>query len=252
MERKTFLNKLLNIMNILNFLRKPYLSLVFSALILFVSCEQYDSNDELKDKELNFNKFESVKGQLLDINKINVINLKTDSFSRLEQNDLILNQVNDYYDSNIDFDESLKKLNTTEEIFIWLKTNTNFNQNDIDNLSEFSSDLTSLGFDDAVLILENKISNDNIDTYKFEKYQSIVNGVDLIEYQYPGFFTTETYHSDGDCAWAIFKLGLAAAALAGACSPPALGASVGWTCYLAGVSFVAASASVGMACGDDD
>lgn len=49
----------------------------------------------------------------------------------------------------------------------------------------------------------------------------------------------------------LFKLGLAAAALVGACSPPAMGVSLGWTCYLAATAFIAASASVGIECGDN-
>lgn len=107
-----------------------------------------------------------------------------------------------------------------------------------------------MGFDEAVSILENKISNESIDSYKFEKYQSIVNGVALIEYQYPGYFTVENTQARGgwECAWALGKLALASAGLVGGCSPPAMGASMAWTCYVAAASFIAASASVGMAC----
>jgi len=91
-----------------------------------------------------------------------------------------------------------------------------------------------------------------MDLYKFEKYQSIVNGVALIEYQYPGYFTSENSQglASRGCAWALFKLGLASAALVAGCSPPAAGASVGASCYIAATSFIAASASVGMECGD--
>ena len=73
-------------MNILKMLRKPYLSLFLSALILFVSCEQNDLNNEQNNREINLHSFETLKGQLMDINKLNVNNSKTEFNSRLDQN----------------------------------------------------------------------------------------------------------------------------------------------------------------------
>jgi hypothetical protein len=239
-------------MNILKTLRKPYLSLFLSGLILFVSCEQNDLNNEQNNREISLHPFETLKGQLMDVNKLNLNNSRTEFNSRLEQNNYILSEVNSYYGTNIDFDDSLKSLNTEEDVYDWIKSNTTFNQKDVDRLKNFSTNLISLGFDEAVDILENEISDENIDSFKFEKYQSIVNGVALIEYQNPGYFTSENSQglASRSCAWALFKLGLASASLVGACSPPAMGASVGWTCYVAATAFIAASASVGMECGD--
>lgn len=239
-------------MNILKTLRKPYLSLFLSGLILFVSCEQNDLNNEQNNREISLHPFETLKGQLMDVNKLNLNNSRTEFNSRLEQNNYILSEVNSYYGTNIDFDDSLKSLNTEEDVYDWIKSNTTFNQKDVDRLKNFSTNLISLGFDEAVDILENEISDENIDSFKFEKYQSIVNGVALIEYQNPGYFTSENSKglASRSCAWALFKLGLASASLVGACSPPAMGASVGWTCYVAATAFIAASASVGMECGD--
>jgi len=247
-------------MKIFKTLRKPYLSFFLSAIILFVSCEQNDSYNELNSLDINninskkttrkisLHPFETVKGQLMDINNINSLRKTFDS--RLEQNNSILSEVNDYYGTNIDFDDSLKSINTEEDVYDWIKSNTIFNQEDVDRLKNFSTNLISFGFDEAVGILENEISDEKIDSFKFEKYQSIVNAVALIEYQNPGYFTSENFLSKrGSCAWALFKLGLASASLVGACSPPAMGASVGWTCYVAATAFIAASASVG-ACGD--
>ena len=230
----------------------PFIMLILAMAITACSSENNDANNELINKKLSLNTFETLKGQLLDINDLNKRALKTGSYSRLEQNNHILSQVNEFYGTQIDFDDSLKELDSAEEIFNWLKINSTFDQNDIDILTNFSSDLTSVGFDEAVSILGNKISNESIDLYKFEKYQSIINGVALIEYQYPGYFTVENKNTQAKggwgCAFAVGKLALASAALVGACSPPAMGASMGWTCYVAATAFIAASASVGMAC----
>ncbi len=134
-----------------------------------------------------------------------------------------------------------------------MKVNTNFNERDIEILTNFSEDLISTDLDTAISILENTLSNQNLDSSKFLKYQSIVTSVKLIEYQNEGFFTIDdetssTARNGWGCAWALAKLALASASLVAACNPPALGATVGTGCYLAATGFVAASASVGMAC----
>jgi hypothetical protein len=238
-------------MNILRTLRKPYLSIAMATIFLVTSCTNYDNeeiNNELNNKKLSLDIFDTLKGQLLNIN--NLSTLKTNS--RLEQNNYILSQVNDIYDTNINFDDNLKDLDNAEDIFNWLKNNTVFNKNDIKILSNFSKNLTSKSFDNSVSILENEISDENVDSFKFKKYQSIVNGVALIEYQYAGLFTTEieNQQKSPSCAWAIAKLALASAALVTSCNPAAAAATVGTACYLAAASFIAASASVGIACGD--
>lgn len=221
--------------------------------MLFVSCEKYNLNIELNENEIRLYPFEKLKGQLIDINQLNLKDFKIEFNSRLDLNNFLLSEINNYYDTDIDFHDELKSLSSAEEIFNWIKANTLFNQNDVENLRIFSSNLTTLDFDQAVSILENNIT-DLKDSNKFEKYQSIVNAVAIIEFEYPGYFTSEKDQgivSKGGCAFALFKLGLAAAALVGACSPPAMGVSMGWTCYLAATAFIAASASVGIECGNN-
>lgn len=240
-------------MNFLKILRKPFSSILLSTLMIFVSCEKNNLNIEFNENEISLHPFEKLKGQLIAINQLNLKDSKIEFNSRLDLNNFLLSEINNYYDTDIDFDDKLKSLSSAEEIFNWIKANTLFNQNDVDNLKIFSSNLTTLDFDQAVSILDNNIT-DLKDSNKFEKYQSIVNAVAIIEYEYPGYFTTENYQgiaSKGGCAFALFKLGLASAALVGACSPPAVGASVGWTCYLAATAFIAASASVGIECGEN-
>lgn len=207
------------------------------ASVLMACSNDDDINNESNNRKFNFNTFETFKGQLLNINSLNTLK---DS-SKLEQNNFILSEVNDFYGTNIDYDESLKELTTSEEIFNWLEINSDFNQTDINILANFSSNLTTTTLDDAISILEEEISIENLDLHKVEKYQSIVNSVKLIEYQNKGFFTEERV--GWGCAFALAKLALASASL--------VGASVGTLCYVAATSFIAASASVGMACGDD-
>lgn len=241
---------------ILKTLRRPYFAIFLSTLMLFISCNENNllEDQNVNDNKFNFSFYENNKGNLLalDISKLN--SSKTSEISRLEANNIILEEVNKKYETDIDFDEELKQLNRPEEIFDWMIVNTDFNENDIEILTNFSENLISTDLDTAISILEKTLSNQNLDTSKFLKYQSIVTGVKLIEYQNKGFFTIDddsnVTRKDWGCAWALAKLALASASLVAACNPPALGATVGTGCYLAATGFVAASASVGMACKD--
>ncbi|GEM50775.1 hypothetical protein EB1_05650 [Empedobacter brevis NBRC 14943 = ATCC 43319] len=208
--------------------------------------ENLNSKSSIANVKFSFDTYERFKGKLLDINNLDI----PQNTTRLEQNNFILNHVNEHYNTAIDFDKGLKESKSSKEIFNWLTKNTTFNEVDVSILTNFSSNLVSMSFDDAVLLLEEELSEQEIDVFKFEKYQSIVNGVKLIEYQNKGFFTIQS--NGWECAFALGKLALASASLIIACNPPALGATVGTACYLAAASFIAASASVGLACGGDD
>lgn len=213
----------------------------------------YSNNISINIKRSNVNQvkfsfvtFERFKGKLMDIRSLDIPEKRT----RLEQNNYILNHVNKFYDTDIDYDKDLKKLNSSDKIFEWLVNNSNFNHTDVDILTNFSANLTTKNFDESILLLEKDLSNEKVDKNKLEKYESIVNGIKLIEYQNKGFFTVESTQKSWGCAWAVAKLALATAGLVAGCNPPAAGASVGTSCYLAATTFIAASASVGMACGD--
>jgi hypothetical protein len=134
-------------MNFLKILRKPFSSILLSTLMLFVSCEKNNLNIELSENEIRLYPFEKLKGQLIDINQLNLKDSKIEFNSRLDLNNFILSEINNYYDTDIDFDDELKSLSSAEEIFNWIKANTLFNQNDVDNLRFFSSNLTTLNFD---------------------------------------------------------------------------------------------------------
>ncbi|WP_438968639.1 hypothetical protein [Nonlabens sp.] len=225
----------------------------FALLMIFTSTAQTFSiskstfETQASERTFDFSTYERFKGDIIDIKKLDI----PTKVSRLEQNKSILEQVNNIYETEVNFDEELMTLNTSEKIFSWLVENTNFNEKDVLLITNYSNNLVSNGFEKASKTLSEQLSKHSIESVKFEKYQSIVNTVKLIEYQYPGTFTTETVQKGGwGCAFAIAKLALATASLAVACNPPALGATVGVGCYLAGTGFVAASVSVGLACKD--
>lgn len=234
--------------------RKPYLAFFLASLILLTSCnvdELTNENETFENFKFDFSLFNENKGKLIEIESFMLDNKYY--LSRLELNNYILEQVNDFHNTNINFDNDLKTLKTSEDILNWLENNSDFNQQDISILKNLKSDLISIGLDEAISALEYNILEENLlDDYKIDKYQSIVNGVKLIEYQYPGFFTSDNLENARSCSWALAKLALAAASLVVACNPASAAATVGVSCYLAAAGYIAASASVGMECGDQN
>lgn len=85
------------------------------VMLLVLSCTKNEEEkinlNETNNKKLSLNTFETLKGKLIDINDLNKnALLRTGSYSRLEQNNHILSQVNDFYGTNINYDDSLKKI----------------------------------------------------------------------------------------------------------------------------------------------
>jgi hypothetical protein len=147
----------------------------FSFLLILVSTAQYNhSNDKNVSvvKEFSFETFNRLQGKLINIETIEISEKQT----RLELNNEILRQVNEYHQTEIDFDNELKKLKTAEKIFDWLTVNTDFNESDVDLLKKLSEDFTSKKFDNAISNLEIGLSKNDISAEKFNKYQSILNG----------------------------------------------------------------------------
>jgi hypothetical protein len=212
----------------------------FSFLMILVSTAQYNhSNDKNVSvvKEFSFETFNRLQGKLINIETIEISEKQT----RLELNNEILRQVNEYHQTEIDFDNELKKLKTAEKIFDWLTVNTDFDESDVDLLKKLSEDFTSKKFDNAISNLEIGLSKNDISAEKFNKYQSIVNGVKLIEHQYPGSFTSQATAKSWRCAFALAGLALAGASLVAGCIPAHASLIGGILCHAAVATIQAAA-----------
>ena len=115
-------------------------------------------------------------------------------------------------------------------------------------VASFSEYLNKLKLSEAIARLEDDVEKANLSADKVKEFQYLANVVKVIEYQDVGFFS-DSVRANG-CASALVGLAFASAGLVAACNPPAMGATVGWGCYLAGANFIRASISVGNACGD--
>ncbi len=106
-------------MNTLKTLRKPYFAIFLSSLMLFISCNGNNliENENANNNKFDFSFYENNKGNLFILDASRFYISKTDEISRLEANNLILEEVNREYGTDIDFDDELKQLETPEEIF---------------------------------------------------------------------------------------------------------------------------------------
>lgn len=237
-------------MNIIEITKKPYLTMFLASLILFGSCnkdewiQENEFETSSEDLKFNFSFYENNKGNLL---KLNSLKVKSNS-SRLESNNIILNEINNQLGTELDFSTDFKKLDlkSYEEIIAWSYRSGTLDRKDVQILANFNNNLTSMKLSDAITILEEDVNNAELNPFKIEKFQYLANVVKLLEYEEPGFFTNSVQQKS--CFSASVGLAFASAGLVGACNPPALGASVGTLCYLAAANFVRASIEVGMAC----
>jgi len=238
-------------MNIIKTLRKPYLSIFLAILIIFTSCsgDEFIDNNELEKSQskFDFSFFNKNQDNLIDMKSFKLHNKS--SLSRLEVNNIILTEINDQLGSELDFSTSFKELelDSFDSVSNWIYTNQSLNELDMQILIDFDTNLKVLELTDAIAILENDVNNANLNSFKIDKFEYLANVVKLIENETPGFFTTQ----QKSCWGATIGLAFAAGALALACNPPALGATVGAACYLAGANFIRASIMLGLECGDD-
>jgi len=119
------------------------------------------------------------------------------------------------------------------------------NQAEIDIFSEFKTNLASMELMESLNLLEQDVNNANLDIIKFERFQSFANTVRILDENEPGLFSAAELSS---CADAMLGLVFATVGLAGGCSPPAMGASVGFFCYVAAAKYVRASVVVDKNC----
>jgi len=102
-------------MKIIEFLRKPYLSMVMAMLVLFVSCEQYDTIEEEKVNKFDYSLYQKYKKSLIFDEIKMAINdaknqLEKTSKTIVERNREVLNIVNSRMKYKLDLPDAALKL----------------------------------------------------------------------------------------------------------------------------------------------
>lgn len=204
-------------MNILNNLRKPYLGVLLSSLILFTSCNPSESINDTNIKSFNYDTYNSYKSIEYTVN-ISSEDINEPESRKKYSN--IVNNINNHLGSSINLtkiDDSLienyknKGFNNDDYL------NTLLNENDKYLINKFENDLENFNVDIALVNLEKNVISLNISNEEFEKYNKFANIIKLIENQEPGFFnnaTKKSYYGKSPCSEAIISYTIATLGLA--------------------------------------
>lgn len=203
-------------MNIIQFLRKPYLAMFLASLMLFASCSQYDTESNEVKQSFDYEAFNTHKSSNhFDniINKMNSSSKKSSKLSILETNKLILSEVNDELGTSVDLPDSALSMSVdmdANDIYNIALSNGWLNVKDIELAKKFSEDIETKGFDSAIENYQNKVLALNLSNDKFAKSNLFINTIKTLNYENPGLFSINT-NTQAKSNW--YRCALASVAL---------------------------------------
>jgi hypothetical protein len=237
-------------MKIIKFLRKPYLSIVIATLVLYASCNQYDSNvkPEQTFDYRAYNQFKNSNHFGNILYKLSGIKNQSRQESTLEMNKQILATVNVEVSTNLSFPDELLSLSLADDVEQIYSTalNSNWmNAEEVNRAKNFANDIQMNGFDVAIENYENKIVSLNLSDEEFARENVFVNIIRTLNNQYPNllkeFNSSQEFRGGWRCALACIGLVAATASLAGC--------ATGAACALAVTLVAAAGLAVYEHCG---
>ena len=236
------------IMDILKTLRKPYLSIFLSGLILFVSCERYNETNKQVQNIIDYSIFEHFKNSESFDNIINILNTKRliKKSSKAEVNFEILKIVNSTMGTDIDLPKEFLNLSTVmkaSDIFNIGLENNWINNDDIVISKEFAIDIQNNGFSKAITNYENKILGLNMSEVGFSKKVFFLNLMKTINHEIPSIFKSELFYKSQGPWRCLLALIAMVVTFVGLTSCVAI-----WPCLLSYTMFINASLAVADNC----
>ena len=223
--------------NFFSVMRRPYIAVFLSVLILFASCEQYDSGT-IDIKQFDYSLHNEFVTNPYNSGILEIINLsgeKSDYFNSSQRSNELLETINTYYNSDLSFpDEFLSATdNNSQEIPDFLLEMGWINQNDLNLIDKFISDLQSSNFNTALENYEASVLNLNLDDNEFNIKNKAANSFVTMNHYYPEMFQDANYSTSTRSGWgclrAAIALTAASAALAACATVVACGLAVtGW------------------------
>lgn len=157
-------------MNILKNLRKPNFAVFLSALILFVSCNQYDINNETNERKFDYSAYNSFDGQFLVKN-----------FNKKSSLQEILKSINKAYQTNIKLPNDIEfNAKSSENITSQLINKGYLTQQSLNLTNLFMEKLQQTDFDTAISTFENEVLNLQISDEEFIKYNNTINVIKIL------------------------------------------------------------------------
>jgi hypothetical protein len=166
-----------------------------ASLILFVSCQQYDTN--IEKQSFDNKAFETFKNNPYLENVLNSVKKhKSKSNTVLGRNTQILNAINSELGTNLTIPNEVLSLSTdidAEEIYSISLENGLLNHRDVELSKELVGLIEANGVEMAINKYENKISSLNLSNEDFAKHNLIVNTIKSLNYENPAMFTNTEY-----------------------------------------------------------
>jgi len=162
---------------------------VFTIFTMILSCgkDNITQNKHRFDYNL-YNKSKTKILNFLDSSKLNKAKIKSKKNSKEEQALLILNEVNNEFNSNLELNTmDLKAIKTPDLSQNWQNfylSNGYLNQEQVDLINTFGQDASEFGFDSAISNLKLNILNLNLTNSQFEEYNLLVNTLYLMNDYY--------------------------------------------------------------------
>ena len=181
-------------MNILKTLRKPHLSIFLASLMLFISCEQYETGNKLEENSFDYSQFNSFKTTNIDLDlKL----IKKSGDSKANKMKAVINAVNKKMNTNIDLpSNALEMINDDAEMIFEKSLSNNWmNESEIKLTQTLISDIKLKGFEKAISNYEKKVLDLNLSASEFSKYNNIVNILRSQNYENPSLYNLKSENS---------------------------------------------------------
>ncbi len=197
-------------MNILKMLRKPYLAVLLSTLVLMTSCSV---NSQLVDpKSFDYSVFEMYKSEG-SLNTYDLGNRELVDYKNV-LNEINVNFQTDLTINNLDLGYINSSFNRNEDNYL--------NDTDIELVSELISNIRISNFTTAIEIFESQVLNMSLSQEEFEKYNNFANVMMIQVEEDPNLFDISYSTRHESCGEAVAWYALATIALSACAGGPLL------------------------------
>jgi len=195
------------------------------AIILFSSCANETTNEELKVKSFDLSTFQKAKTKIstlkpLDLEKINIL-----AKDNVDIKQVIVNEVNESFDQPVLQIEAVEYFELNgEEILLKGVEDGVFTELDVEISNELATDMVNDGVDIAIQNMENRLVLSGSDQNEFNRYNQLANqlllnieGIRLVNSKNSKL--SDSGEEDWRCALAIISFTLSSVAVGAACVP---------------------------------
>jgi hypothetical protein len=164
-------------MNVLKLIRKPQLSIVMSALILFVSCEQYDLNST--QAKIDYSAYNQLKSMKIDF----AIPLNESKSTNAEISMLIEETVNNEFNTDLNLPEDFHSFHSYDgdQMLNEAKQKGWISQKRENFLRAFFEDLKTVGVELAISNHEQRILDANLNEDEFARETLFLNTIKYLD-----------------------------------------------------------------------